>query len=152
MKLQEQITRMKSIMGVINEDTAKDPLNELNELQQGMETLLSNYEVKDGKIYDIKTNQPVDFSGLGPHFKTKIESISVGAEELGQGSNVQPKKNEIVNGEMFKKFFGNYNNIPVSKNIIVDDFTGIRCEFFRKGITKDGKKRLDISKRPWCKS
>ena len=150
MKLQEQISRIQSMMGIINEGTSKDPITELNVLQKGIENLLTNYEVKDGKVYDIKTNQPVDFSGLGPHFKTKIESIFVGAEELGQGLNVQSKKDELTNSEMFKKFFGDYNNIPIAKNIIVDDFTDIRCEYFRKGVSKEGKK-LDITKRPWCK-
>ena len=150
MNLQENISRIQSMMGIINEGTNKDPINELNELQKGIENLLTNYEVKDGKVYDIKANQPVDFSGLGPHFKTKIESIFVGAEELGQGSNVQSKKDEITNSEMFKKFFGDYNNIPIAKNIIVDDFTDIRCEYFRKGVSKEGKK-IDITKRPWCK-
>jgi hypothetical protein len=149
MNLQENISRIQSMMGIINEGTSKNPINELNELQKGIENLLTNYEVKDGKVYDIKANQPVDFSGLGSHFKTKIESIFVGAQELGQGLNVQSKKDEVTNSEMFKKFFGDYNNIPIAKNIIVDDFTDIRCEYFRKGVSKEGKK-LDITKRPWC--
>ena len=150
MNLQEQISRIQSMMGIITEDTTKDPVNELDKLQQGIINLLNNYEIKNGEVYDIKLKQPVDFSGLGSHFKTKIESILVGAEELNKGSNVQPKKNEIVNSENFKKFFGDYNKIPVVKNVVVDEFTDIRCEYFRKGYTKDGKKLSGIDNRPWC--
>jgi hypothetical protein len=152
MNLQEQISRIKSMMGMINEDITKDPINELNELQKSLEEkVLKYYEVRDGKVYDIKANQPIDFSGLGTHLKTKIESILVGAEELGQGSNTQNKKNEIINSDNFKTFFGDYNNITIAKNLNTDPFTEIRCEYFRKGKTRDGKELLGIDKRPWCK-
>ena len=83
MKLQEQISRMKSMMGIINEDITKNPINELNELQKSLEEkVLKYYEVRDGKVYDIKANQPIDFSGFGTYLKTKIESILVG--EIGR--------------------------------------------------------------------
>jgi hypothetical protein len=153
MNLQEQILRMKSMMGMVNEDITKDPVNELNELQKSLEEkVLKYYEVRDGKVYDIKANQPIDFSGFGTHLKTKIESILVGAEELGQESNAQNKKNEIINSENFNNFFGDYNKITIAKNLNTDPFTEIRCEYFRKGHTKDGKKLLGIDKRPWCRS
>ena len=150
--LQEQITRIKSMMGIINEDITKDPINELNELQKSLEeNVLKYYEVRDGKVYDIKANQPIDFSGLGTHLKTKIESILVGAEELGQKSNTENKKNEIINSDNFKTFFGDYNKITIAKNLNTDPFTEIRCEYYRKGHTRDGEKLLGIDKRPWCK-
>jgi len=134
---------------LILENRATD---KINKLKTDIEYLLGFYEIEDGKIYDDKTEiNPETIKKLGPYYKTKIESVLVGAEE--DNETLQPIENikdEIVNGK-WKDLIGDYDKINTSNNQIDDYYTGIRCEYFRKGKTKDGKELPGINKRPWCK-
>ena len=136
---------------IINE-SAINPIDKITELKNNIETILGYYTIKDGKIIDNKTNGEVSFESiksLGPYYKTKIESVLVGTSEDKKDINsVNAIKNEIINGP-FKSFLGDYNKIGFAKNQLEDFYTGVRCEYFRKGKDKTGK-LLSIKNRPWC--
>ncbi len=137
---------------VLNESSETDEIKKITDLKNQIENILGYYYIKDGKIIDKEINQevnPESLKSLGPYYKTKIESVLVGADEDEKNiGSVESIKDQIINGP-FKTFIGDYNNIGISKNQVDDYYTGIRCEYFRKGIDKTGKP-LSIKNRPWC--
>lgn len=147
---------MESTIGnvkpLLNESSEINSVEKITDLKNKIEKILGYYYIKDGKIIDKEINQevnPESLKSLGPYYKTKIESILVGTKEDNNDlSSVENVKNEIINGP-FKTFIGDYNNIGISKNQVDDYYTGIRCEYFRKGIDKTGE-TLSIKNRPWC--
>ena len=137
---------------VLNESSETDEIKKITDLKNQIEEILGYYYIKDGKIIDKEINQevnPESLKSLGPYYKSKIESVLVGADEDEKNiGSVESIKDQIINGP-FKTFIGDYNNIGISKNQVDDYYTGIRCEYFRKGIDKTGKP-LSIKNRPWC--
>ncbi len=137
---------------VLNESSETDEIKKITDLKNQIENILGYYYIKDGKIIDKEINQevnPESLKSLGPYYKTKIESVLVGADEDEKNiGSVESIKDQIINGP-FKTFIGDYNNIGISKNQVDDYYTGIRCEYFRKGVDKTGK-TLSIKNRPWC--
>lgn len=137
---------------VLNESSETDEIKKITDLKNQIEKILGYYYIKDGKIIDKEINQevnPESLKSLGPYYKTKIESVLVGVDEDEKNiGSVESIKDQIINGP-FKTFIGDYNNIGISKNQVDDYYTGIRCEYFRKGIDKTGK-TLSIKNRPWC--
>jgi hypothetical protein len=145
---------MGNVKPLLNEVTNRNSAEKITNLKNEIDRVLDYYEVRDdGKIYDKSLNtlvSPETFKKLGPYYKTKIESILVGAKEDGQDLNtINSIKNEITSGR-FKDFIGDYNNINMALQQINDYYTGIRCEYFKKGQDRQGVK-LDITNRPWCK-
>lgn len=130
MNLQEQISRIQSMMGVINEDIIKrDPIKKLQELKENLNKLFSYYEIgDDGKVYDKTTEngEEVNIKESGGYFKAKIESVIIGSKRDGTYSKqLDTIKNEIITGD-FKKFFGDYNTIVAPKQTW-DYYTGSYC-------------------------
>jgi len=147
---ESDLTRI--VRRVLNESSQTDEIKKITDLKNQIEKILGYYYIKDGKIIDKEINQevnPESLKSLGPYYKTKIESVLVGADEDEKNiGSVESIKDQIINGP-FKTFIGDYNNIGISKNQVDDYYTGIRCEYFRKGIDKTGKP-LSIKNRPWC--
>jgi transcription antitermination factor NusG len=135
-------------------ESEMNPMSQILELKNYIDRLLSYYEVKDGKYFDKKTGDQVSTEPMietGQNIKTKLESILVGSKEDNKDvTSVENIKNEIINGK-FKEFFGDYENVKISKNMIIDWYTDIRCEYFRKGFDRTGKKlNRSLEARPWC--
>ena len=147
---ESDLTRI--VRRVLNESSQTDEIKKITDLKNQIEKILGYYYIKDGKIIDKEINQevnPESLKSLGPYYKSKIESVLVGADEDEKNiGSVESIKDQIINGP-FKTFIGDYNNIGISKNQVDDYYTGIRCEYFRKGIDKTGKP-LSIKNRPWC--
>lgn len=139
---------------LLNETSGINSVELMSSLKDQINGLLNYYEIRDGKVYDKEKGyelEPQKMEQLGPYYKTKIESVLVGTkEDNGDLSSVESIKNEIINGA-FKTFFGDYNNIGIAKNQMTDYYTNMRCEYFRKGFDKTGKKlNRSLTSRPWC--
>jgi hypothetical protein len=140
---------------VINESEGINEIQKITNLKNEIEKILGYYyKNDDGKIIDKEINQeinPETLRRLGPYYKTKIESVLVGTKEDKKNIGaVESIKDGIINGP-FKTFIGNYNEFGISKKQVDDYYTGIRCEYFRKGKDKTGKPLKGIENRPWCK-
>ena len=143
---------IRVVKRIISENTQTNGVQKITDIKNQIEKVLDYYSIVDGKVIDKELNKeinPETVKKLGPYYKTKIESVLVGADEDNmEVGSVNSVKDEIANGP-FKDFFGEYDQIGITKNQIQDYYTDIRCEYFRKGMDRSGNP-LNIKNRPWC--
>ena len=147
---------IRVVKRVLNESSETDEIKKITDLKNQIEEILGYYyiDTDNNIIIDRELKKEIrseSLKQLGPYYKTKIESILVGTKEDKKNiGSVESIKDEIINGP-FKTFIGDYKNIDISINQIDDYYTGIRCEYFRKGKDKTGKPlNRSLSSRPWC--
>jgi len=135
------------------------PLDKINELKNNIEKILGYYYKEGGKIFDKESKDktplnPNTLKQLGSYYKTKIESVLVGTEEDNPAKlpEVKSIKDEIIgDGSKWEELLGNYEDFGIKKGQISDFYTDIRCEYFRKKVTKDGTPlEKGTANRPWC--
>lgn len=129
MNLQENIKRIKEVMGVLNEQQ-KDPMIMLTDLENNINTLLGYYvKTEDGKFFDINDTEmknPVDMTPTGEYLKAKVESIIYGAQKQNKYTNeLKQIKEKIINGK-YKEFFGDWDSITVPQQKF-DFYSGTKC-------------------------
>lgn len=129
MNLQENVSRIREVMGLITEEE-KDPISVLENLSQEIDKLLSFYmKSEDGKFYDAadtEQKKPVDLLPTASFLKAKVESVIYGAKKQNKYTpQLEEIKLKITDGK-FKEFFGDWNNISVQPQKF-DYYTGTKC-------------------------
>lgn len=129
MNLQENIQRIKDVMGLITEEE-KDPVAILTNLSKEIDKLLGFYfKNEDGKYYDANDTEktkPVDLLPTGSYLKAKVESVLYGAKKQNKYSpQLDQIKLKISEGK-FKDFFGEWEKIPIAPQKF-DYYSGTKC-------------------------
>lgn len=129
MNLQENISRIKEVMGILNEQQ-KDPVAALTGLEGDIDSLL-NYYVKgeNGKFYDkkdVEQKTPVELGPTGAFFKAKVESVMYGARQQNKYTTQLEQIRERIKNGKFKEYFGEWDNIRVQPQKF-DYYTGMKC-------------------------
>ncbi len=129
MNLQEQISRIKEVMGVISEQ-GKDPITVLSGLEKDIDSLLGYYvKGENGKFYDTKDasqSTPVEVGPTGAFVKAKIEIVMYGAKQQNKYTPQLDEIRERIKNGKFKEYFGEWDNIRVQPQKF-DFYTGVKC-------------------------
>jgi hypothetical protein len=137
---------IRFIRTIISESDNNKAVEYMNILKNEISGFIDFYDVdENGDIIDAKTKEKVpSVKKVGSFYKTKIESVLFGAENIDKVDNlsiIYDLKDAILDMKdgKFIKLFGEYDSIPVTTNQKNDYYTGLKC------ISMDPKS-------PGCKS